>query len=255
VTSARIFRPRYTIDLTGVRIDESSGDYVTGDSAELMMLARVNAEAIALYRLAGSPACIGYVTTSAHLRVLDAHFRLAGTNSRFVESHSPDEARVAYDALLCGRLTLVIARSPYIAGPAIPTAVMLVRPVRSKEAASAFLSRLQPSSSGGIVVVDLADVTRQHGIPENWQADVIIGEPQDCLRLPMLDRLSTMSASQIQGWAEGSYDRLELGRIARGFKSGWSQHSQRGWLDKQVKARGSPVRPGGTPRPPRGDNS
>jgi hypothetical protein len=182
------------------------------------------------------------VTTSAHLRVADAFCRLAGYRSRFVESHPSDQAREAYDALLSGRLDLLHTRYPYRAGPPLSTAVMLLRPTCRRDVALTFLSRLQPASKE-IVVFDLADVIRQHGAPENWQMTVIEGAPEDILCLPVLARLGTMSASQIQAWAQGNRVRLELGRVARGFKAGWTEHAERGWLDKQVRARSGPVRP------------
>jgi hypothetical protein len=88
-------------------------------------------------------------------------------------------------------------------------------------------------------------------MPEGWSPSIIEGEPREVLRDPHFDRLAVMSAPEIQHWAKGDFSRLELGRIAKGYKPGWSEHSQRGWLDKQVKARDGPVRPEERLRPAR----
>jgi hypothetical protein len=115
----------------------------------------------------------------------------------------------------------------------------LGRPTKLKDSFLAFLRRLQ----AGTNVIDLADNIRLHGTPEDWHTSLIEGEAVNVLRDPRLDRLGTMSAPEIQRWAAGDLTRLELGRIAKGYKLGWSEHSRRSWLDKQIRDRNGPVRP------------
>jgi hypothetical protein len=47
--SATIFKPAFMIDDTGVRIDETTGDYRSSDIAELLMSEQVTTAAIELY--------------------------------------------------------------------------------------------------------------------------------------------------------------------------------------------------------------
>jgi hypothetical protein len=240
----KVLRPSYTLDLAGVRTDDSTGDLVPGDAAELMLLTRINAEAVSLYRLAGAPPCLAYVTTPAALRVLDAHIRLAGVRSRFVEPPPSEGLREAYNALLAGDLDVLVTRHRFGAGPPVPLAVMMVVPTLQRESFHAFLGRLRPVADE-IVVIDLADNIRRHGVPESWTVNIVEGEPQDVVRDPRLDRLGTMSAPELQRWAEGDRGRLEIAARVKGFKPGWVQFSVDGWLNRQIKARGTPPRPDG----------
>jgi hypothetical protein len=240
-----VFVPAFTIDLSAARVDPDTGDWVTGDLFDLMGQDMVTTMAIALHEMAGHPRALAYACGSAHLRVLAARFRLAGQSSEFIESDfERAKIRQTYERLVAGRIRLLVTRSPYVNGPAIGgiDAVLLARPTRLQETFHTFLGRLQPAIS----IIDLADNIRRHGTPEGWAPNIIEGEPQRVLRDPHLDRLATMSAPEIQRWAEGDFTRLELGRIAKGYARGWSEHSRRGWLDKQVRVRGGPVRPGGT---------
>jgi hypothetical protein len=160
---------------------------------------------------------------------------LAGYRCRFAESYPITDARAAFEELITGRLDLLVTRRPYSPGPPIPlNAVMLANATRLKVAFLDYLGRFQPSA-GTLSIIDLVGGIGRHGAPSNWAVEIVESTIPNVVRDPRLDRLATMSASQIQTWAEGDYTRLELGRIARGFKPGWSEHSRRGWLDKQVK--------------------
>ena len=113
---------------------------------------------------------------------------------------------------------------------------MLARPTRLAEPFVAFLTRLQAP----VCVIDLALNRERLGIPSNWEPELVSGAATDLIVDPMLDRLATLSVSQVQRWAEGDRGRLELIAKARGYKAGWVEISAKAWLDTQVKHRAWP---------------
>jgi hypothetical protein len=243
-----VYVSAFTIDFSAARVDPDTGDWVSADLCALMGQEMATTATIALHAQTGHPRSLVYVINSAHLRVLAGRFRLAGQPAEYVESDLVvGEARQAFDRLLIGSIRALIARRAYVGGPPITgiDAVILVRPTRIRDAFLAFLQRLEVN-----IVIDVGDNIRRLGTPDNWRVSIIEGKATDTLRDPYLDRLATMSTREIQKWAEGNPQRLELGRVAKNFNPGWVRFAQEGWLNRQVKSRGGPTR-SDEPRPAR----
>jgi hypothetical protein len=223
VAGTKVFIPSFDFNLSTVEIDGATGDFDLFETSEIVAQERVNAAAIALYRLAGMPPALAFACTPGHGRALAASFRIAGYNSQHVDDVADVETcRGLVADLLAGHFSVLVnikrlgGRQP-IAGL---HAVLLARPTRRIEVHQRQLGRVDRSQD--VAVVDLVGSCAKFGVWDDAAPEIVTGDHIDVIADPMVSRLLSAPHADIMRWCGSNPVRIELVRKAKNRKIGWS---------------------------------